>query len=150
MKIVFATNNKHKLEEIRDILGSSFEVLSLNDLGCHDDIPETGSTLEENARQKAQYIYDKYHCNVFADDTGLEVEALGGEPGVYSARYAAIKDPNAESHDSEANMTTLLKELEGKTTAMPDSAPSSPSSLHPLPGNRGDIRIMILHYSMVS
>ena len=115
MKIVFATNNKHKLDEIRDILGPSFEVLSLNDLGCHDDIPETGSTLEENARQKAQYIYDKYHCNVFADDTGLEVEALGGEPGVYSARYAAIKDPNAESHDSEANMTTLLKELEGKT-----------------------------------
>ena len=114
MKIVFATNNKHKLDEIRDILGPSFEVLSLNDLGCHDDIPETGSTLEENARQKAQYIYDKYHCNVFADDTGLEVEALGGEPGVYSARYAAIKDPNAESHDSEANMTTLLKELQGK------------------------------------
>ena len=114
MKIVFATNNKHKLDEIRNILGLSFEVLSLNDLGCHDDIPETGSTLEENARQKAQYIYDKYHCNVFADDTGLEVEALGGEPGVYSARYAAIKDPNAESHDSEANMTTLLKELQGK------------------------------------
>ena len=82
MKIVFATNNKHKLDEIRNILGLSFEVLSLNDLGCHDDIPETGSTLEENARQKAQYIYDKYHCNVFADDTGLEVEALGGEPGV--------------------------------------------------------------------
>ena len=114
MKIVFATNNKHKLDEIRDILGPSFEVLSLNDLGCHDDIPETGTTLEENARQKAQYIYDKYHCNVFADDTGLEVEALGGEPGVYSARYAAIKDPNAESHDSEANLTTLLKELQGK------------------------------------
>ena len=114
MKIVFATNNKHKLDEIRDILGPSFEVLSLNDLGCHDDIPETGTTLEENARQKTQYIYDKYHCNVFADDTGLEVEALGGEPGVYSARYAAIKDPNAESHDSEANMTTLLKELQGK------------------------------------
>ena len=114
MKIVFATNNKHKLDEIRDILGPSFKVLSLNDLGCHDDIPERGTTLEENARQKAQYIYDKYHCNVFADDTGLEVEALGGEPGVYSARYAAIKDPNAESHDSEANMTTLLKELQGK------------------------------------
>ncbi|MGM9778213.1 MAG: non-canonical purine NTP diphosphatase [Prevotella sp.] len=114
MKIVFATNNKHKLDEIRDILGPSFEVLSLNDLGCHDDIPETGSTLEENALQKAQYIYDKYHCNVFADDTGLEVEALGGEPGVYSARYAAIKNPNAQSHDSEANMATLLKELEGK------------------------------------
>ena len=114
MKIVFATNNKHKLDEIRNILGLSFEVLSLNDLGCQDDIPETGSTLEENARQKAQYIYDKYHCNVFADDTGLEVEALGGEPGVYSARFAAIKDPDAASHDSEANMTTLLKELEGK------------------------------------
>ena len=114
MKIVFATNNKHKLDEIRDILGPSFEVLSLNDLGCHDDIPETGTTLEENARQKAQYIYDKYHCNVFADDTGLEVEALGGEPGVYSARFAAIKDPDAASHDSEANMTTLLKELQGK------------------------------------
>ena len=114
MKIVFATNNKHKLDEIRDILGPSFEVLSLNDLGCYDDIPETGTTLEENALQKAQYIYDKYHCNVFADDTGLEVEALGGEPGVYSARYAAIKDPNAESHDSEANMATLLKELQGK------------------------------------
>lgn len=114
MKIVFATNNKHKLDEIRDILGPSFEVLSLNDLGCHDDIPETGTTLEENALQKAQYIYDKYHCNVFADDTGLEVEALGGEPGVYSARYAAIKNPNAQSHDSEANMDTLLKELQGK------------------------------------
>ena len=114
MKIVFATNNKHKLDEIRNILGDKFEVLSLNDIDCHDDIPETGSTLEENARQKAEYIYNKYHCNVFADDTGLEVEALGGEPGVYSARYAAVKNPDAESHDSEANMTTLLRELEGK------------------------------------
>ena len=114
MKIVFATNNKHKLDEIRNILGKQFEVLSLNDIGCHDDIPETGTMLEENARQKAEYIYNKYHCNVFADDTGLEVEALGGEPGVYSARYAAVKNPNAQSHDSEANMTTLLKELTGK------------------------------------
>ena len=114
MKIVFATNNKHKLDEIRNILGEQFEVLSLNDIDCHDDIPETGITLEENARQKAEYIYNKYHCNVFADDTGLEVEALGGEPGVYSARYAAVKNPEAESHDSEANMTTLLQELEGK------------------------------------
>ena len=92
MKIVFATNNKHKLDEIRNILGEKFEVLSLNDIDCHDDIPETGYTLEENARQKAEYIYNKYHCNVFADDTGLD----------------------AESHDSEANMTTLLRELEGK------------------------------------
>lgn len=114
MKIVFATNNAHKLDEIRHILGDKFEVLSLNDINCHDDIPETGSTLEENARQKAQYIYDKYHLSVFADDTGLEVDALNGEPGVYSARYAAIKDPNAESHDSEANMTTLLQNLKGK------------------------------------
>lgn len=113
MKIVFATNNAHKLDEIRHILGEKFEVLSLNDINCHDDIPETGTTLEENARQKAEYIYNKYHMNVFADDTGLEVEALGGEPGVYSARYAAIKNPTAESHDSEANMTTLLKNLEG-------------------------------------
>lgn len=110
MRIVFATNNSHKLDEIRNILGSSFEVMSLNELGCHDDIPETGTTLEENARQKAQYIYDKYHCNVFADDTGLEVNALGGEPGVYSARYAG-----GEGHDSEANMTKLLKNLEGET-----------------------------------
>ena len=114
MKIVFATNNKHKLDEIRNILGKQFEVLSLNEIGCHDDIPETGTMLEENARQKAEYIYNKYHCNVFADDTGLEVEALDGEPGVYSARYAAVKNPNAQSHDSEANMTTLLKELTGK------------------------------------
>ena len=114
MKIVFATNNKHKLDEIRKILGDQFEVLSLNDIGCHDDIPETGTTLEENARQKAEYIYNKYHCNVFADDTGLEVETLGGEPGVYSARYAAVKNPEAESHDSEANMTTLLRKLKGK------------------------------------
>lgn len=110
MRIVFATNNIHKLDEIRNILGSSFEVMSLNELGCHDDIPETGTTLEENARQKAQYIYDKYHCNVFADDTGLEVDVLGGEPGVYSARYAG-----GEGHDSEANMTKLLKNLEGET-----------------------------------
>lgn len=109
MRIVFATNNSHKLDEIRNILGSSFEVMSLNELECHDDIPETGTTLEENARQKAQYIYDKYHCNVFADDTGLEVDALGGEPGVYSARYAG-----GEGHDSEANMTKLLKNLEGE------------------------------------
>ena len=113
MKIVFVTNNAHKLDEIRHILGEKFEVMSLNDINCHDDIPETGTTLEENARQKAEYIYNKYHMNVFADDTGLEVEALGGEPGVYSARYAAIKNPTAESHDSEANMTTLLKNLEG-------------------------------------
>ena len=105
MKIVFATNNKHKLEEVRQILGSQVDVLSLNDIGCHEDIPETGTTLEENARQKAEYIWQRYHCDVFADDTGLEVDALGGAPGVYSARYAG------EGHESEANMSKLLKEL---------------------------------------
>lgn len=105
MKIVFATNNQHKLQEVRHILGQRVEVLSLNDIGCHDDIPETSTTLEENARQKAEYIWQNYHCDVFADDTGLEVDALGGEPGVYSARYAG------EGHDSEANMAKLLQKL---------------------------------------
>ena len=106
MKIVFATNNQHKLEEIRSILGESIEVLSLKDIGCDVDIPETGTTLEENALQKAQYVYDHYHFSVFADDTGLEVDTLDGAPGVYSARYAG-----GEGHDSEANMTKLLHEL---------------------------------------
>ena len=105
MKIVFATNNQHKLSEVRQILGDRVEVLSLSDIGCHEDIPETGQTLEENALIKAQYVYDHYHEDCFADDTGLEVDALGGAPGVYSARYAG------EGHDSEANMTKLLHEL---------------------------------------
>ena len=118
MKIVFATNNAHKLSEIRSILGESIEVLSLKDIGCDVDIPETGTTLEANALQKAQYIYDHYHMDVFADDTGLEVEALNGAPGVYSARYASLSDnpvkTDSASHDSEANMTRLLYELQGK------------------------------------
>lgn len=109
MKIVFATNNQHKLQEIRDILGSEFELVSLKDIGCDVDIPETGNTLEENAMQKAQYVYDHYNLSCFADDTGLEVEALNGEPGVHSARYAEGTD-----HDSEANMAKLLRNLEGK------------------------------------
>lgn len=109
MKIVFATNNEHKLSEVRGILGDKVEVLSLSDIGCHDDIPETGDTLEENALQKAQYIYDHYHVNCFADDTGLEVEALGGAPGVHTARYAS-----EEGHDSEANTRKLLRELKDK------------------------------------
>ena len=103
--IVFATNNQHKLQEIRHILNNSIEVLSLKDIGCDQDIPETGTTLEDNARQKAEYIWQEYHCDVFADDTGLEVDALDGAPGVYSARYAG------EGHDSEANMAKLLHEL---------------------------------------
>ncbi len=109
MKIVFATNNQHKLREIREILGPDFEIVSLSDIGCHEDIPETGNTLEENAHQKAEYIFDHYHLNCFADDTGLEVEALGGAPGVHSARYAEGTD-----HDSEANMAKLLRELDGE------------------------------------
>ena len=108
MKIVFATNNEHKLSEIRSILADSMEVLSLADIGCHVDIPETGNTLEENALQKAQYVYDHYHLSVFADDTGLEVNALGGAPGVHTARYAG-----GEGHDSEANTRKLLHELSG-------------------------------------
>lgn len=109
MKIVFATNNIHKLEEIRDILGERFEVLSLSDIECNVDIPETGTTLEENAAIKADYIFRNYGLSVFADDTGLEVEALNGAPGVYSARYAG-----GEGHDSEANMKKLLFELAEK------------------------------------
>lgn len=109
MKLVFATNNKHKLEEMRAILGGKVELLSLADIDCHDDIPETADTLEGNALIKARYIYDKYGCSCFADDTGLEVDALGGEPGVYSARYAG------ENNDSEANMRKLLQNLTGKS-----------------------------------
>ena len=108
MKIVFATNNSHKLDEIRQILGSSIEVLSLADIGCHEDIPETSDTLEGNALQKASYVKEHYGYDCFADDTGLEVEALGGAPGVFSARYAG-----GEGHDSEANMNKLLSELHG-------------------------------------
>lgn len=106
MKIVFATNNAHKLQEIRDILGPAFEIVSLSETGCHEDIPETGNTLEANAHQKAEYVFDHYHIGCFADDTGLEVDALGGEPGVHSARYADGTD-----HDSEANMAKLLAKL---------------------------------------
>ena len=110
MRLVFATNNKNKLSEIRDILGKDIEVLSLKDINCNVDIPETADTLEGNSMQKAEYIYDNYGMNVFADDTGLEVEALNGEPGVYSARYAG-----GEGHDSEANMKKLLSNLSGIT-----------------------------------
>ena len=107
MKVVFATNNQNKLMEVRKILGNQFQVLSLEDIGCHEDIPEKGQTLEDNALIKAQYIYNKYHVDCFADDTGLEVDALGGAPGVYSARYAG-----GAGHDSNANMNKLLHELE--------------------------------------
>ena len=107
-KLVVATNNAHKLEEIAAILGDEMELLSLKDIHCDADIPETADTLEGNARQKAMYIYENYGMDCFADDTGLEVEALNGAPGVYSARYAG------DGHDSEANMQKLLHELEDK------------------------------------
>ena len=105
-RIVFATNNQHKLDEIRQILGNDFQIMSLADIGCHEEIPEDHDTLQENALQKAQYIVDHYHVSCFADDTGLEVDALDGEPGVHSARYAEGTD-----HDSEANMRKLLLKL---------------------------------------
>ncbi len=109
-KIVFATNNAHKLEELRRIAGSGFEILSLADIGCHDDIPETADTIEGNARLKACWVRDHYGFDCFADDTGLFVDSLGGAPGVYSARYAG-----GEGHDSVANTALLLKNLTGKT-----------------------------------
>ena len=108
-KLVFATNNAHKLEEVAAILGDQVELLSLNDISCQTDIPETAETLEGNALLKSSYIYKNYHLDCFADDTGLEVEALNGAPGVYSARYAG-----GEGHDAQANMFKLLHELEGK------------------------------------
>ena len=108
MKLIFATNNKHKLQEVRDIVGDRVEVLSLSDIDCNDDIPETADTLQGNALIKARYIYEKYGVDCFADDTGLEVEALDGAPGVYSARYAG------EECDSEANMKKLLHNLTDK------------------------------------
>lgn len=114
-KIVFATNNAHKLTEVRAILGGSRQVMSLADIGCHDDIPETGDTLEENALIKARCVKERYGYDCFADDTGLEVDTLGGEPGVHSARYASLADAGATDHDSSANMALLLKRMEGKS-----------------------------------
>ncbi len=109
-EIVFATNNAHKLEELRRIVGDRFRILSLSDIGCHDDIPETAETLEGNARQKARYVKEHYGYDCFADDTGLMVDALGGAPGVYSARYAG------PGHDSRANTALLLSNLDGVST----------------------------------
>jgi len=109
MKLVFATNNAHKLNEIRNLAGSNFEIVSLSDMGWVDEIPETGKTIEDNASQKAFYIYEKYKFDCFADDTGLEIESLDKRPGVYSARYAG------ESCNFEDNMSKVLTELQGIT-----------------------------------
>ncbi|MBN2765105.1 MAG: non-canonical purine NTP diphosphatase [Paludibacteraceae bacterium] len=104
-KLVFATNNAHKLEEVRAVLAGKVEIHSLNELGCYDDIPETAPTLEGNALLKASYVFDKFGMTCIADDTGLEVEALDGEPGVYSARYGG------EPHNAQKNMQKLLEKL---------------------------------------
>ena len=107
LQLVFATNNKHKLEEVAAKLGGRIKLLTLNDIGCHDDIEETGLTFSENASVKSRYVYEKYGLNCFGDDSGLEVDALNGEPGVYSARYAG------EHGNHGANIDKLLKNLEG-------------------------------------
>lgn len=108
-KIVFATNNAHKLSEIRSILGDEYEILSLRDINCDVDIPETASTLEGNAEIKVRYIKEHFGYDCFADDTGLEVDALNGAPDVFSARYAG------QEHDSLKNMNLLLKNMSDKT-----------------------------------
>lgn len=108
MKIVFATNNAHKLDEVRQVVGEKFEIVSLRECGIVEDIPENEPTLEGNALAKARYIYERTGFNCFADDTGLEVDALGGEPGVRSARYAT------DGHDDEANKCLLLERLQGE------------------------------------
>ena len=107
MKLIFATNNAHKLREVAEIVGEKFELLTLRDCGITEDIPEEQPTLEGNALQKARYIYERTGIDCFADDTGLEVDALGGEPGVRSARYAT------DGHDDEANKRLLLERMEG-------------------------------------
>lgn len=107
--LVFATNNLHKLKELRQMVGDRITILSLKDINCFDEIPEDFSTLEGNAVQKAKFVKEKYGFDCFADDTGLEVDSLGGAPGVRSARYAG------EEHDSKSNMNLLLRNMEGKT-----------------------------------
>lgn len=106
-KLVFATNNSHKLEEVRRIVGDNFDILSLADIGCHDDIPENAPDLKGNALAKALWVKERYGYDCFADDTGLEVVALGGEPGVKTARYAG------DNHDTQANMKLLLENMKG-------------------------------------
>jgi len=117
MEIVFATNNPHKLREIDDIPGPGFRLTGLEALGIREEIPEDFKTIEENASQKAWYIYNRYHKNCFADDTALEVEALGGEPGVFSARYSRVGEPVYTGMEiAEANIRKLLDNLEGAIT----------------------------------
>lgn len=107
--LVFVTNNPHKLEEIRSIAGDRFEIRSLSDIGCKEEIPETADTIKGNALMKARYVAEKYGVDCFADDTGLEVKALGGAPGVHTARYSS-----ASGHDTTGNMQLLLHNLENE------------------------------------
>jgi len=109
MKLVFATNNKNKILEVQQLLPSTIEILSLESIGCFEEIPETAATIEENAIMKANYVTEKYGYDCFADDTGLEVATLNGDPGVFSARYAG------EQRSSEDNMNKLLDKLADKT-----------------------------------
>lgn len=108
MDLVFASNNQHKTEEVQAIIGDDIVLKSLNDIGCLDEIPETGNTFAENAGQKSRYVYERYHCDCFADDSGLEIDALNFEPGVHSAHYSG-------SRDFEKNMQLVLDRLAGKT-----------------------------------
>ena len=109
MKLVIATQNKHKIEEIKPGLNPEIELIGLSDLHFLEEVPENSDTLEGNALEKAKFIYDKYHFNTMSDDTGLEVESLNGEPGIYSARYAG------ESKNSDNNIEKLLNKLKGKS-----------------------------------
>ncbi|TCC95539.1 non-canonical purine NTP diphosphatase [Pedobacter hiemivivus] len=107
-ELVFATNNQHKTQEVRNLLLNDYNVLNLNDIGCTTDIPETGSTFAENATLKSSYVVEHYHMDCFADDSGLEVEALNQEPGIFSARYSGVRD-------DQANLTLVLQKMEGQT-----------------------------------
>lgn len=107
MELVFATNNAHKLEEVQQMVGDKFVLKSLADIGCDDDIPETGVTFQENAQQKTDYLFQKYQVDCFGDDSGLEIDVLNGEPGVYSARYSG-------SRDMEKNIDLVLEKLQGQ------------------------------------
>jgi XTP/dITP diphosphohydrolase len=108
MDLVFASNNQHKVEEVQVLIGTKIKLKSLNEIGCHDEIPETGDTLVENAGQKSRFVYERYHLNCFADDSGLEIDALNGEPGVHSAHYSG-------SRDFQENISLVLARLKEKT-----------------------------------
>jgi XTP/dITP diphosphohydrolase len=107
-ELVFATNNQHKTQEVRNLLLNDYKVLNLNDIGCTTDIPETGSTFAENATLKSSYVAEHYHMDCFADDSGLEIEALNQEPGIFSARYSGVKD-------DQENLKLVLQKMEGQT-----------------------------------